>query len=122
MWVAKTKSNNVKVFLNKPVRWSINSIGNNTWVDTSGWDNGTAHGFPLENTELESSISWEDEPMEVNIVPIKELLEDQRELKDVYHKLINYQTAIIQLRNNMKTLDADMCKWIDENFLNLTIE
>lgn len=81
MWLAKTKIGIVRVFLNKPIRWAVNplaadSIGKNMWVDTSGWNNGTAYGLPLnvpaENikSEWEDCISWEDEPIEVELTKV----------------------------------------------------
>lgn len=76
MWLAKTKIGIVRVFLNKPIRWAVNSIENNIWVDTSGWDNGTAYGLPLnvpaenKKSEWEDCISWEDEPMEVELTKV----------------------------------------------------
>lgn len=76
MWLAKTKNGIVRVFLNKPIRWAVNSIENKIWVDTSGWDNGTAYGLPLnvpvenKKSEWEDCISWEDEPIEVELTKV----------------------------------------------------
>lgn len=76
MWLAKTKIGIVRVFLNKPIRWAVNSIENNIWVDTSGWNNGTAYGLPLnvpaenKKSEWEDCISWEDEPIEVELTKV----------------------------------------------------
>lgn len=121
MWLSKTKSGIVRIFLNKPIRWAVNSIEKNIWVDTSGWNNGTSFGFPLnvpaenKKSDWEDHISWEDEPIEIDIVSIKEMLSTQREL----HELNNYKTAVIELQKNMKTLDVDISKCVDENFWNL---
>lgn len=116
MWIARDKNGRLNLWSCKPYRVSPPTNIPSEPIPTI-WDNG-GFSIPLSKNKWEE-LTWEDEPMEVNIIPTKELLSTQKELNDVYHELINYKTAVIQLQNNMKSLDGDISKWIDENFWDL---
>lgn len=66
MWIARNKNGSLKLFARKPIRWRMNRFEHTIWVDTLGWDDHTAYGFPYALT-LWESLKWEDEPIEVEL-------------------------------------------------------
>lgn len=82
MWVARCRGGHLFLYENKPFR-------NEKY---GGWDNIGGGGIITLDSSLFTELKWEDEPIEVDVVSIKELLSQQNELKDVYHELIGYQT------------------------------
>lgn len=87
MWVARDKSGHLCLYLTdkEPNRSEVPYIFE--WCGN--------HRYDEISDDLFSEIKWEDEPLEVDIVSIKELKSTQKELADVYHELIDYQTREI---------------------------
>lgn len=67
MWIARNRKGSLRLFIGKPIRWRMNSFEYNIWVDKFGWDEHTAYGFPYTLTFGWESLTWEDEPIEVEL-------------------------------------------------------
>lgn len=93
MWVARDKNGVLCLYNAQPTRleecFSVNP-NNNPEIDCQ-----LIGDYICLDPDLFPNIKWEDEPIEVEVVSINELLSQQNELKDVYHELIEYQTSKI---------------------------
>lgn len=104
MWVARDQDNRLNLFNNLPKR------GNGWWAAEPPYTDLLLDCMKI-NSSLFPELKWEDDPMEVNIIPTKELLSTQKGLNDVYHKLSESQTEIIKLQDQLKPKT-----FFDENF------
>lgn len=88
-WITRNKDGLLRLWVEKP-----HHKGNSHWhAEYVSFD--TADSVVLDDS-LFPNVKWEDsEPFEVDIIPIKELLSEQRELKDAYHELIEFKTKKI---------------------------
>ena len=97
MWVARDKDGRLTLFEGVPIRDEEKNIWTYYSMHSSKRPK-YEHDFSLKilDRNLFSYLKWEDEPIEVEINSIKDLLDTQKELKEAYHNLIEYQTKQIQ--------------------------
>lgn len=102
MWVARNKDGSLELFEGRPHRMNKDNIASEEYRE-GHWYYYSLHSVIGPHTiqyfstkmldcDLFPELKWEDEPIEVEVVSINELLSQQKELKDVYHELIEYQT------------------------------
>lgn len=100
MWVARDKDGTLNLYISKdpPFRMNREYDPNLDDRDYTGCWIGPNYRCKIVqlNEYLFSSLKWEDEPVEVDLIIKDELSETQKELKNVYHELLNLQTKEIR--------------------------
>lgn len=94
MWVAREENGLLRLYTKLPYRYSLG-----VWRIP---DDGDCATISDEDYPQFKNLKWEDEPIEVNIIPTKEL-------KNLYQELFESQTENIKPQLRSK-------KFFDENF------
>lgn len=118
MWIARNKDGSLYLFTKKPTR--VGSYG--TWI----WGN---QNYCIRINDEKYSVKWEDEPVEVTLVPIMDesstdapkllgpcaVCSNARCLND--KNSCKYSDIHLKdIENNIKPLDSDIAKYVEDNF------
>lgn len=106
MWVARNKDGSLELFEGRPYRMDKDSVvpeeyREGHWAYYSIQSIIGPHTIQYFSTKmldckLFPDLKWEDEPIEVELTTVVELLNKEKELKNVYHELLELQTKEIR--------------------------